>query len=336
MMAPMLRASPSFQEQNSAGMAYQFVARDRCPACLSAARIILAEVPFDSDVLRPLLSRIYPSAPTSINGTYLVASCDGCGTLYQAQVGDGTLLREVYESWLDTGVDQVWAEQAEWLASYPKQSRDGHEIMTAAAVLGVRLADLKTLDYGMGHGLWARVSKGLGCNSYGFDLSERCTRIANSHGIETVASDEIGRGNFDFINTEQVMEHVTHVDDVMGRLTAGLRPGGLLKISVPAQNQVRAALSQMMAGHTPDPAALDPAFPFEHVNAFTPQGLESLGKRFGLRRVRPTRWQRFAFLRYPGSASARYGKNSLKELGRPFLSYEGVTNLTAWFKSPEP
>lgn len=314
-------------------MVYHFIGRGRCPACLSPDQTVLAEVPFNSSVLKPLLAQYYPTAPTNVEGTYRVASCDRCGTIYQTEVGDGTVLSEVYENWVDTAVDEGWVAQAEWLAWNPKQSRDGHEIMTAAAILGMRPARMKTLDYGMGHGLWARVSKGLGCQSYGFDMSERCTRIANSHGVKTVAFDIISDGKFDFINAEQVMEHVTNVDDVMKPIADGLRPGGLLKISVPAQNQVRAALSQVMAGDTPDAVALDPAFPFEHVNAFTAQGLETLGKRFGLQRVTPTLGQRFAFLRYPGSVSAGHAKNTLKELGRPFTFYDGATNLTVWFKA---
>ncbi len=198
----------------------------------------------------------------------------------------------------------------------------------------MRLSDLKTLDYGMGQGLWARVSKELGCRSYGFDLSQRCTRAARLGGVNTIAFDDIAGGEFDLVNTEQVMEHVTDADDIMCRLVAALRPGGILKISVPAQNRVREALRQLAASQTPDPADLDPAFPLEHVNAFTVQGLEVLGKRFGLIRLVPTRRQRLIFLAYRQSWSIRHPKNTLKELVRPFTPYEAAANLTMWFQAP--
>lgn len=86
-------------------------------------------------------------------------------------------------------------------------------------------------------------------------MSERCTRIANRHGVKTIVFDNMGDGKFDFINAEQVMEHVTDGVDVMGRLAAGLRPGGMLKISVPAQNRVRVDLSQSIARSTTDATA---------------------------------------------------------------------------------
>lgn len=314
-------------------MTYRFIPRDKCPACLSSARQTLAEVPFDSSVLQPLLRR-YRGAPADIGGTYHVVECETCGTIYQAQVGDDDMLSEVYDSWLDTLRDEAWIAQAEWLATHPRQSRDGHEIMTVAAMMRMPLADLKTLDYGMGQGLWARISKELGCHSYGFDLSQRCTRVARSYGVNTVAFDDLASGEFDFVNTEQVMEHVIDADGVMRRLVAGLRPEGILKISVPAQNRVRHALSQLNMSQTPDPADLDPIFPLEHVNAFSVQGLEALGKRFGLLRVVPTRRERLAFLRYARSWSVRSPKNTLKELVRPFTSYEATANLTMWFQAP--
>jgi SAM-dependent methyltransferase len=244
------------------------------------------------------------------------------------------MLSDVYDTWLDTMPDEAWIAQAEWLATHPRQSRDGHEIMTVAAMMRMPLANLKTLDYGMGQGLWARVSKELGCQSYGFDLSQRCMCVARSHGVKTVAFDDLASGEFDFVNTEQVMEHVTDVDDVMGRLVAALRPEGILKISVPAQNRVRNALSQLSMGQTPNPLELDPRFPLEPVNAFSVRGLKMLGNRFGLLPVVPTRQDRLAFLRYREGWSIRYPKNTVKELVRPFTSYEAAKNLTIWFKVP--
>ncbi len=209
-----------------------------------------------------MFERYYRTAPTNIDGTYSVVGCDRCGTIYQAEVVDADMLCELYESWVDTAPRRAWASEAEWLSSNPAQSRDGHKIMTAAAIMKLRLSDLKTLDYGMG-------------------------------------------------------------------------TGALLKSSVPAQNRVRRALSQIKAFRTRDPAELDPAaFPFEHLNAFTVTGLEVLGKRFGLRRVTPTRLHRFAFLRYSGSVSMRNPRNALKELAEPFTSYEASRNLTMWFDTP--
>jgi SAM-dependent methyltransferase len=287
----------------------------------------------DSSVLRPLLKR-YRGAPTNIKGNYHVVECGGCGTIYQAEVGDAEMLSEVYDTWLNTLPDAAWTAHAEWLATYPRQSRDGHEIMTVAAMMRTPLAGLKTLDYGMGQGLWARISRELGCKSYGFDLSERCMRVARAHGVETIGFDDLANGEFDFVNTEQVIEHVTDLDGVMGRLVAALRPEGILKISVPAQNRVRCALSQLTIFRTPDPSDLDPIFPLEHVNAFSGPGLETLGKRFGLSRVAPTRRSRLAFLRDTQGWSIRFPKNTVKELVRPFMSYEAATNLTMWFQRP--
>jgi hypothetical protein len=94
------------------------------------------------------------------------------------------------------------------------------------------------------------------------------------------------------------------------------------------------ALADVAAGKVPDAGRLMPAFPLEHVNAFSSAGLVALGQRFGLQRVTPTFAQRFAFLRTPGTVSTHRPKNAVKELVRPFIPYENRRNLTIWLQAP--
>jgi SAM-dependent methyltransferase len=316
-------------------MTYRFVSRSACPGCASQAHDVLADTPMNGGAIAPIVANHYAiDAEVLAAGRFRALRCQACGTIFQGDVGDGDLLGDLYDTWLGAAVGDAYQAEFDWLVAHPRQSRDGHEIMTAAALLGTPTAGLKTLDYGMGQCLWARVALGLGVRSYGFDLSPMRMRIAAEHGVGTIGYDDIAGAGFDLINTEQVMEHVTDVDGVMERLAAGLRRGGVLKISVPAQNAVVDALAAVARGRTPDARTLMPLFPLEHVNAFTVAGLEALGRRFGLRRVAPTLGQRLVFLRHFGSISATNPRNSAKELVRPFMPYEGRENLTIWLQAP--
>lgn len=316
-------------------MAYDFTQRRHCPACASANGAALVDAPLDGAALGPIIAAHYAVDPAVLaGGRYAVSRCRDCDTIYHTQVAGPALLTELYDVWLGAAVRDAYRAEFDWLVAHPRQSRDGHEILTAASVLKLPVRDLKTLDYGMGQGLWARVALGLGAASHGFDLSESRMRIAREHGVATIAYDAIVGAGFDLINTEQVIEHVTAVEEVMARLSRGLRPGGLLKIAVPAQAAVRMALADVASGKVPDAGRLMPAFPLEHVNAFSSAGLVALGQRFGLQRVTPTLAQRFAFLRTPGTISAHRPKNAVKELVRPFIPYENRRNLTIWLQAP--
>jgi hypothetical protein len=311
---------------------FEFIERNNCPACASTGRVTLINRPFDDKVVRPLVERYCPSTETLSGGRFHVVECAECLTIYHAETGGEELLSALYGEWLKDS-DQSDKAVTEWLAAHPRHSRDGHEIITVGAVLRKPISALKTLDFGMGAGLWARVSKGIGCDSYGSDLSESCMSVARARGVKTITTADIPGQMFDFINTEQVMEHITDTS-IVSTLALGLRPGGILKISVPAQGSVRDSILQLDAGKAVTPEQLVPAFPLEHVNTFTGEGLRRLGSRYGLRKFRPSIFQRAAFV--PNPRNWLFGKvrNTMKELARPFVRYENKTNLAVWLRLP--
>jgi 2-polyprenyl-3-methyl-5-hydroxy-6-metoxy-1,4-benzoquinol methylase len=314
-------------------MTFSFVERRACPACGSADRITLVDTPLDGPVIGPVVGAYYAIDPGQLaGGRYVVVECTACATLYQAEVGGNDLLTTLYDDWLNATPDSDDQAGLDWLAAHPRNSRDGHEVMTAAAMLHAPVRGLKTLDFGMGKGLWAGIAKALGCDSHGFDLSETRMREARAKGIGTVAFDRIAGSDFDLINTEQVMEHVTDPQSVIDALSRGLRIGGLLKISVPAQGDVRASLDRMRAGETVAACDIMPILPLEHVNALSARGVEILGRNFGLERVHPTRAHRLRFVRNPANWISAKPANTLKELARPFVPYETASNMTIWLR----
>lgn len=263
----------------------------------------------------------------------MVAECSECRTIYHVQVGDDALLETLYDVWLNDIADHGDQRELQWLAQHPRQSRDGHEIMTAASLLNTSVKGLKTLDFGMGMGLWAGIARALGCDSHGFDLSEKRMQEARAKGIRTVAYDEIPGSEFDYINTEQVMEHVTDVRAVMSLLSRGLRRGGLLKISIPAQGNVREGLARVRAGEVVPVGDIIPAQPLEHVNALSVSGIERMGRDFGLTPILPSTSDRLRFAFNPANWASTNLRNMLKELVRPFIPYDNDRNLTVWLQA---
>jgi predicted SAM-dependent methyltransferase len=88
-------------------------------------------------------------------------------------------------------------------------------------------------------------------------------------------------GHFDFINTDQVFEHLTHPLQIGEQLVDLLQPGGVLKIFVPDADST---LRQIRAGKwRPSKDALHP---LEHVNGFNRRSLERFAGRLGLAPVR--------------------------------------------------
>ena len=195
--------------------------------------------------------------------------------------------------------------------------------MAAASFLGRPLAGMRTLDYGMGWALWARIAERLGCDSFGSDLAPPRMDYAARHGVRTVADEEISKHRFEFINTEQVFEHVSHPLALLERLAAALEPGGIIKVSVPSGEAIDPVVEMLRRGEfNGDPKAIMPVHPLEHVNCFRRSSIRAMAERIGLAEVRPGIWHGYAFLRRRGALPVSRPKKALKELVRPWYQWE--------------
>jgi len=111
------------------------------------------------------------------------------------------------------------------------------------------------------------MAKAFGCNSYGTELSETRIKYAESHGIKVITWDEILNYSFDFINTEQVFEHIPEPLETLFHLKKSLKSEGLIKIDVPNGDDIKRRL-RILDWTAPKGSrnCLNPASPLEHIN----------------------------------------------------------------------
>jgi SAM-dependent methyltransferase len=124
--------------------------------------------------------------------------------------------------------------------------------------------------------------------------------------------------SLDFVNTEQVFEHVPAPRELAKRLAASLKPGGILKICVPYGEDIerRIELGEWQAERG-SRHSLDPVAPLEHINCFKFETLRRLAADLGLGFERPQVLPQFAYLAHSGTWSLAVPSNLLKELSRP-------------------
>ena len=138
-------------------------------------------------------------------------------------------------------------------------------------------SSLSILDFGMGWGAWALMAKAFGCDSFGSELSAERIQHARSNGIKVISWDEIPQNRFDFINTEQVFEHIPEPLETLRHLGSGLKTDGILKISVPFADDIERRLSLMdWKSSKGSSNSLNPVAPLEHINFFRRQSLSKM------------------------------------------------------------
>lgn len=260
------------------------VERTTCPCCHSDQLSSLYEEPYAGAGVSHYLGRHYEGRATALEPglIYRLSRCGDCGLAFQAFVPDDSMLQKIYDHWV-VGA----GEEAELDFQLNDYCYLDEQVQFMLQHLAKAPAQIKVLDFGFGWGHWARMAMAWGCEVWGIELSQERRERGRSLGIRLVELDTLPSQTFDFIHTEQVFEHLTDPREVLQRLSAALRHKGLLKISVP---DASAALKKLEASSSF--SALDvheqmTVAPLEHINSFTRDSLEALGRAAGLQPLRP-------------------------------------------------
>jgi predicted SAM-dependent methyltransferase len=109
---------------------------------------------------------------------------------------------------------------------------------------------------------------------------------ATEAGIPVLGWDDLRDKHFDFINAEQVFEHLADPLDTLVRLAAALKPGGIIRINVPPGHDIKRKLQNpdwSLPARSPE--SLNDVAPLQHLNCFTFESLVRMGAKAGLREV---------------------------------------------------
>ena len=262
-----------------------FVARNECPGCGSGLTVELCRAPYSQPPLRQYLIDFYSPQGKVDHGflrdqDYVLRECMDCGLIYQGEIPGDSLMRKVYEEWIDPRKSFDLYERTRGINSFA--------VLSAEIIEIVRLFDrapmeLAFLDFSMGWGHWCRIAQSFGCAVHGTEFSPSRIEYARSTGVRVISYAEIASHRYDFINTEQVFEHLPEIRASLAYLKGSLKPGGLLKISVPDGADIKRRLKVWdwrALKNSPD--SLNPVAPLEHINCFHHAALVRLAAGAGL------------------------------------------------------
>lgn len=272
-----------------------FVQRDMCPVCESDAFRGVYECRYDDPPISEYLIDFYsPQGEVELEyvagASYLLCECQSCAALFQRYIPNNALMERLYEHWLNPWKALGHGQENEGIEFYAEYAQ---EVMQIIAFIGKMPATLDFLDFGMGWGQWSLMAKAFGCRSAGTELSEVRIEYARSNGIPCIGWEEIAQHRFDFINTEQVFEHIPEPLETLRYLKKALKPNGILKVSVPPAHDIGKRLITMdWKAPAKSRRSLNAIAPLEHINCFTRTSLSTMAARAGMREVQiPIRTQ---------------------------------------------
>lgn len=257
------------------------IRRLACPVSGAPAEVIFSR-PYALPEMRAYTERCALTAQLA-DKPFEVRHCAASGLYFQTWVMDDSELAGLYSPPVDEKffVEQIGKQKLHWFAHMTE------EILVMRQMVPTHVPVV--LDFGCNWGKWASMALAHGCEVYGVDVNRDAAAFCAARGIKMISHNELGGTRFDFINVDQVMEHLTDPLGVARSLAAALKPGGFMKLGTPDNSRLPRLLRAAQASGSNavlDPKTIDSLCPLEHVNLFNHVSLRSLGECAGLREVR--------------------------------------------------
>ena len=257
-----------------------FIKRLCCPVCESTNFKYLYKLPYDDKKLKDYIDHFYnPQGGVEHdylkNAVYSLIACLDCELVFQENIPNDNLMYKLYEEWIDSKI--VFEEQE----NYPLWYHENYakQIINLVSFFNKRPSNLQFLDFGMGWGKWCLMARAFGCKVYGLELSKTRIAYAKKNGLQVLSLGELLNHKFDYINTDQVFEHIPNPLDTLKSLLNSLKPNGIIKISVPNGNIINQKL-EIMDWYAPKGSinSLNVVAPLEHINCFKTKNNYVFGK----------------------------------------------------------
>ncbi len=211
----------------------------------------------------------YSSSRTQ-SGHFEIVKCNTCGLARSLHRDDFQTRQKIYTQLQDPVYEQETENRQVIFKRRVKAISD--DIHQAG----------RLLDVGCSTGLFAGEAAKMGWQVTGIDPAEWAIAIARQRVpagrffTNTIETAELTDLPFDVITLWDVLEHVDHPRDVLGRLTQWLAPGGHLYLNLP---NIDSLIARGMRTHWP-------MLLREHLWYFSPQTITRLLQDYGYRVIR--------------------------------------------------
>lgn len=198
-------------------MTETFLHRPACELCGTAQPRILHRTPFTAPFIAGFLARYYQERipPGALDGAvYEIAQCSRCRFIWQTYILDTPGMQHLYGAWIGAESSLCKKESAGY-QSYLRQAE-----LIARFFPNTPHQNIAVLDFGMGWGHWCMAAQTCGYQVCGLEIAEDRVRFAQASGIDVI--DDLTGRRFDFINAEQVFEHIPQPQGTLKALAAHL------------------------------------------------------------------------------------------------------------------
>ena len=246
--------------------------RDECPICFQNKYNVLLSENTNQGFLKKYLNWRFPKFNTDNYFLCIIVECKNCKLIFHKNY-----LNDYHFNKYPKLTDSNFHKYKKFLKKKKDKRIYGiykKNINLIFNILGKNI-NANILDFGSGWGDWIKSSNSFGFNTYGAEIDTFKLKYLNKNKLTLIDFDKIDPNlKFDFINTEQVFEHLENPVYFIKKFSKILKHNGLVRISVPNGIKVKKNLNNndnWLEKRKGNRNSLNPVWLFEHINCFRPE-----------------------------------------------------------------
>ena len=253
----------------------QLIERTKCPVCFSSKFKIIFSISYKNEKILKFFYDYYNgNMPTNIleKYDYQLLECSDCRLIFQKYIPDKEFSIELYDKIISPEKSlQKKIDSKNLNLKYDNEIRLIKKIF--------KNKKIRILEFGAGWGFWASRAKERGLNVDAFELSKNRIDFMKKKGINVIEDLKKYINQYDFIYSDQTIEHITDPHQIFKEFLPNLKKGGFILLNYPSSFLFKYQLTKNYIPHK------DAAHPLEHINIFNRKSFSYLIKRYELNMI---------------------------------------------------
>jgi cyclopropane fatty-acyl-phospholipid synthase-like methyltransferase len=233
--------------------------RKNCPFCGHYKHNSLFKLNYSNKKLKNFIHQYYNSELINKKlekNIYEICECINCSGLFQKYEPDEKFITFLYDEMIS--VKESFEKKKEYLKKNKNKLNQDY-LMISTLFSGIK-DKIKILEFGSGWGLWSKFMQSKSLNVSSCEFSDTRHKFLLKNNINNTKNLEDINDKFDFIYSEEVLEHVSSPLEIIKKLRKLLKTNGYMFHRFPSSHNFKKKLSHI---YTPKK---DCAHPLEHLN----------------------------------------------------------------------
>ena len=250
----------------------KLIERTKCPICYCLNYKSLFKISYnDMNVLNFLNEYYSGRMPVNFlkDYNYELMECINCRLIFQKYIPDDQFSMELYDKIISSEESLKKKLDNKYL-----NLQYDNEIKLIKNIFKEK--KIKALEFGAGWGFWASraIEKGLDVDA--FELSNNRISYMKKKGINVIEDLKKNNKQYDFIYSDQTIEHISNPHQIFEEFLSNLKKGGFVLLNYPSSFRFKSKLNN---NYIPKK---DAAHPLEHLNIFNRRSFKYLIKNYDL------------------------------------------------------